>query len=620
MGSSQVDFTDFSPVIGSSFSPPESSASGSSAPEPASASGHGGTSLLQVSVAKIRVYQFGLAPTHLLVGSNDTFQDVLDQLGNNASTSLVPVFPQATPSLQCLAYPASAVSQGLPALLSFHRELDPVAVLLPSGSTAPCLRRRFSLPSGEFWIADHLWTGPGDGWLPGMGLTFHAGSFSSADRPVGATIPQSLPGFSLSGARKDSKHDRAPAPVGLLRAIPTPLRNCTGATKICLSDRIPLPSPAFTIGVEASMLDHCLQGHRIEGLGRCLPPSSRLDSRLRSQWDSLPWFGTVSLDEAFLFTDGSYESGLGIAGWAVVILGTRLGVIGRVGFAHGRACEHQDACNAFHAELEALLHAHAFASCIDAKRVHIGVDCSAALQVGNGLAPVGDDNPVGRACLGLQFAADPSTARFQHKVAAHEGCLPNEIADGLAKASVFDCAFCPCPSLFSTFWAGVQERVFDWLWVSRYPSSPQLPFLSADGSWSMAACAARTSTAPQTLGLDAAPADPSPFHFDFRVVQYNCLSMRGQAASELIATALDRLHVAIAGFQETRRRDDGIRQEGQFWVVSSPCQSNGHEGCQVWIHSRRPLTCRGVSCPSPVLLDLSKFPKDPHRDGGSWAF
>ena len=112
----------------------------------------------------------------------------------------------------------------------------------------------------------------------------------------------------------------------------------------------------------------------------------------------------------------------------------------------------------------------------------------------------------------------------------------------------------------------------------------------------MAACAARTSTAPVSLGLEVATEDPIPFHFDFRVIQYNCLSMRGQAAQELVATGLERQQVAIAGFQETRRREEGIRQEGQFWVVSSSCQANGHEGCQIWIHSRRPLTRRGATC------------------------
>ena len=190
----------------------------------------------------------------------------------------------------------------------------------------------------------------------------------------------------------------------------------------------------------------------------------------------------MPLDEGFLFTDGSFDPDSGLAGWAVVILGLKDGVAGRVGFAHGRACEHQTACNAFHAELEALLHAHAFASCTRAPRAYIGVDCSAALQVGNGFAPVHDDDLVGRACLGLQFAADPSSMRFQHKVTAHDGCLPNEIADGLAKAAVFDQASHPCPSAFAALWEGVREKVFDWLWLSRYPSSLQLPFMSEDGS------------------------------------------------------------------------------------------------------------------------------------------
>ena len=235
-----------------------------------------GASFPLAGATEVRIFQFGQSPVHLWVG-------VTDRLGTGASLSIIPVYPQGHSCFQCLALPAPIDCSGLPALSS-HPGTVPAAVFLPSGSLATHLRRHFGLPPGHFQLSGHPWNGPSDGWLPGMCLVFFADSIDLAGHPVGA-IPQSLLGASLSGAREALKCDRAPALGGQLRAIPTPVRNGACAAKLHLAEIIPPPPPAFAIGVEASMLGHCLSGHHLEGLGHCLPRSSKISRRLRSRWD-----------------------------------------------------------------------------------------------------------------------------------------------------------------------------------------------------------------------------------------------------------------------------------------------------------------------------------------------
>ena len=563
-----------------------------------------GISLLQLGATKIRVFQPEHSPHIIAARPGATVGEVLDQLPARPGTAplqFVPVFPQTGPVFECVAFSPDYAPGCIPVLFDIWDHC-PLVVFLSSNSTCDSLRDALRLHDGLFEFGGRPWHGPSSGCIPGMRITAACSGHVRHNHPatwaaVGETIPQSAPEHPLCGARNALEADAACTPVALPRLIPTPLRNRRQTVTLRLSELIVPAGPAFAIGVDSSMLDFCLEGHLLSGLGISLPDTARIGCRLRILWESLPLFCGTPLDEAFIFSDGSYDPHHTTAGWAVVILGLRDGKIGKVGFAHGQACQHQPACNAFHAELEALLHAHAFATHITAGRIHFGVDCSAALLVGNGIAATSPEDLVGRACLGLQLASGTHTPRLQHKVTAHAQCLPNELADGLAKASVFEGYSHPPVSHFEAFWSAVQERVFDWLWVARQPSSSGLPFLTPEGSWSTAACAAPTSTHPATLGMTVTTGTSSqPFAFDLRVMQYNCLSMRGQAALELMAQSLQAQRVAIAGFQETRRRESGIRREGRYWVISAPCQANGQLGCQIWLDASAPLAVKGRPC------------------------
>ena len=391
---------------------------------------------------------------------------------------------------------------------------------------------------------------------------------------------------------------RAPA---VIRSIPTPLRRghpqavcpVLSRTEIRLADHIASPTTAIALGVDSTMIHFCLESHGIEAFSRHLPHSPRVTSRLHQIWDSLPTTDSVcSIDELFLFTDGSFDPQTGACGWAVVALARCASQVCRVGASWGPARPVLNGTGAFHAELEALLHAEAFAAALPVRLTHISSDCSSALQVGSGFAATQPSEKVGRACLGLQVLA-VSTGRCSrhHKVMAHTDCIPNEIADGLAKCAVFEDSAYPGVSCHDQFWAAVHEGTLEWLWLTSQCTDATLPRLSHVGGWTSAACAAATSTTPTTIGTTLPTGEVSrPFPFSLKILQYNCLSMKGQAAAALMAKGLCSHRIHVAGFQETRVNATGIRQEGDYWVASSACNPKGQGGCQIWLHRTLTLT------------------------------
>ena len=93
------------------------------------------------------------------------------------------------------------------------------------------------------------------------------------------------------------------------------------------------------------------------------------------------------------------------------------------------------------------------------------------------------DDHIARACTGLQLLHSAcGRFPFWHKVGAHQGHLLNEIADA-AKSDVFRSAQAYAPDKLSCFWQAVDERIFEWLWLTRQPHSAALPFLTPLGAW-----------------------------------------------------------------------------------------------------------------------------------------
>ena len=192
------------------------------------------------------------------------------------------------------------------------------------------------------------------------------------------------------------------------------------------------------------------------------------------------------------------------AGWSVVALGPCSGRIVRIGFLCGTC----PGLSAFDGELCALVHARAIALAHRPLPVAIASDCTSALQVAFGSADFGHKDASARALAGLALA---STAFLQCvmplHIRSHTGCVLNDIADALAKGAAR--GVIPVDTLMAaeTFWAGVRERVCDWVWLlaPRYRSTQQLPSLSDTGTWTKAACEVLPSTSADTAILQPVP-------------------------------------------------------------------------------------------------------------------
>ncbi|CAE7333131.1 unnamed protein product [Symbiodinium microadriaticum] len=232
---------------------------------------------------------------------------------------------------------------------------------------------------------------------------------------------------------------------------------------ISLADGLPSPDTGIGFGLTPDMLDFLLQDHGLHNLTR-----------------DLPRHYTSSLMAHSFHTHKQ-------AGWSVVALGPCSGRIVRIGFLCGTC----PGLSAFDGELCALVHARAIALAHRPLPVAIASDCTSALQVAFGSADFGHKDASARALAGLALA---STAFLQCvmplHIRSHTGCVLNDIADALAKGAAR--GVIPVDTLMAaeTFWAGVRERVCDWVWLlaPRYRSTQQLPSLSDTGTWTKAAC------------------------------------------------------------------------------------------------------------------------------------
>ena len=97
---------------------------------------------------------------------------------------------------------------------------------------------------------------------------------------------------------------------------------------------------------------------------------------------------------------------------------------------------------------------------------------------------------------------------------------------------------------------------------------------------------------------------------DFRLMQYNALSLKGAGALELFAAGLRRSRVDIAGVQETRLRHDGLSTQGDFWVLSAPASPKGVGGAQVWVRKQAAWDAKAFSVvhkEAQLLVVLGSF-------------
>ena len=373
------------------------------------------------------------------------------------------------------------------------------------------------------------------------------------------------------------------------RALPTPCRNACKAMAlsrrtVCLADLVPL----LRLDLPLELRMPCL---RRRFLRTRQPPSMPISHTYRLCIRAPQLYGRVSArlflsKLSFAFTDGSFCPQTG----HVVCVGLQSQQIVRVGCLGGfLAFPEAAGAGAYAGEAEAILHARAALLASDAPILHLGSDCSSALAASTGNQGCPEEvELLLDGATGLAYAtAAQGRMVINHKVSAHEGCAFNEAADSISKSIARSgCTHGLHPG-HGYLLEQAKDKTLQWFWVlgDSPAQRTQYPFLDATGSWSAAAATSRPATAPTTMGLQPTPDGAEACQLDIHIVQYNCLSLKGHLAVHLMQSGLRRQGAHLAGFQETRTKEEGIRLEGQYWVIASPCTARGVGGCQIWLHS-----------------------------------
>ena len=195
-----------------------------------------------------------------------------------------------------------------------------------------------------------------------------------------------------------------------------------------LSSLLPVSPPAITWEVNQDICDFCLAAHSLSSMTGCPSRYGKIPNKVLGLWNKIPlWCPEQPCNELFVFTDGSYTAANRKPTWAVVLVarqGKRLGRIGVVaGAAQGPQHSHpnlQRAPSAYDGELEAAMHGLAIAAANNCPVCHIGIDCSSALQVIQGLSATTAADKVARAAIGLKaLLATQGKQIYLHKVLAH---------------------------------------------------------------------------------------------------------------------------------------------------------------------------------------------------------
>ena len=232
--------------------------------------------------------------------------------------------------------------------------------------------------------------------------------------------------------------------------------------------------------------------------------------------------------------------------------------------------------NAYRAECEALLHARSIGLTCRPVPVIVASDCSSALGSTHGQSVSPASDWISETAISLMFAG---AAHGQHTqsiwIPAHEACFLNGLADALAHAGATGGTLLSIRT--HTLLQEARENRCSWLWLlgSDRSIGRQLPSVDAAGTWSLSACQTQIATLPSWEPKLA----PAPSQLEapcqLRIVQYNCLSLRGHGSDSLIEAGAKRHRVHLMALQETRQSGAQIRSVGNFWVVSAPCTSQG---------------------------------------------
>ena len=333
------------------------------------------------------------------------------------------------------------------------------------------------------------------------------------------------------------------------------------------------------------MLPHLLAGHCLTKLHAQLPHAQRLTEDMHNAWKSLPlWEPAQPIEALFLFTDGSWNPSSGLAAWAVLCIVRQDSQAHRVGCASGLCATTELRPNAFRAECEAILHARAVALSCKPTPAILASDCSSALAVTHGHAPFDTADWISETAVNLMFTAAAFGQKSQSIwVHSHTACVFNGIVDALAHSPAQHGPLLPLNT--GVFLQEARDNCCAWHWPhgDQPELQSQMPPTDARGTWAKTACMAQLQQFPVCPTLTEQTTANRALACHLRIAQYNCLSLRGHGATELLAKGATRNRLGLLGIQETRTAQDPIRSIDGFWVVSSACAPDGVGGCQIWL-------------------------------------
>ena len=307
-----------------------------------------------------------------------------------------------------------------------------------------------------------------------------------------------------------------------------------------------------------------------------------------------------------LFVDGSYRDHS--SAWAVVVLGRHGGQWSWLGFRAGRVPQACSGTSVFEAELWAQLVALGTVARAALPAV-IFYDSQSAALVAHGATACASSSPLQATVASLAcYVRCSNLAIVFRYVPSHQGNPGNELADGLAKASLV------WPESADTFScslvADVLANNYKWLWLRRAVAlEPQWPQLDADGC--SHPCNHVRPAAPQICpqpcygASQEPPATATAVPLQALFMTYNTLSCKANLQRHCLHQFMRTKGAAVLALQETRHDAPPLAVVGgTIRIASAPLE--GQFGCQLWLRAVGPLTFDrhklSIVCSEPRLL------------------
>ena len=556
-----------------------------------------------VSPAQLEVHWVGGCVSHAQVKCDATFAEVACSLRSpkdgRLAAYIIPVYPQTTRHMQCIADVETCPEGAVPALVH-HAEADALATYFSTQDPfAMC--RSLGLPVGHFLFAGKPWSGVHEWAIPGMRLSHVRAQLITAT------------------AATPCRSDALPLPFDDLQLETTPsaLPCHTVGSDGFQSTAWMADGNRLQTGLDPHMFESLFDRASLQRLCKDLGRIGRLHpATVEALRSCMIWTGE-DFRAVRVYSDGSFHQSTDQSAWAICVL---VLVGDRWQFA-GFACDvlaaegcrghfGNDHNSAHIAELAAMAHVALLVGGLPSVPVEICFDAIAAAGVAEGKYWSASVNHFACTVTTLMHLATRhrTPVHWRH-VRAHSGDAMNELVDTAAKAAV---AGCPC-NAFDVFEVAMlfHSPEVKFLW---WPfASTSFPEVQPDGSANVGIAPSSEATQiTRCIPAQHCPDTGARWHITF--VTYNCLSLRSLVQRQCLAQQFQRCKAHVVGLQETRQDCDQLRYAPDFVVFASQ-PSQGQDGCQLWISRHLPFatTADGVEvifdpCTASVFIAEPRLP------------